>query len=125
MTPSIRRKLEQLAERHHELGLLLSQPEILANQTQFKALSREFAQLEPVATTLARFDASARALDQARELAAGSDREMAELAESEIESQSQALAEAELALNLLLLPQDPRDAANIFLEVRKPADATQ
>ncbi|MBV8157313.1 MAG: peptide chain release factor 1, partial [Dyella sp.] len=62
MTPSIRRKLESLAERHEEIGLLLGQPDVLADNTRFRELSREYAQLEPVVASLHERDQAEREL---------------------------------------------------------------
>jgi peptide chain release factor 1 len=116
MTPSIRRKLAELAERHQEVALLLAQPEASADLERFRDLSREYAQLEPVTTSLRRYDEAGAALAAAQAMLA--DPEMRELAEGEIAALEQRRAELDRELNLLLLPQDARDEANIFLEVR-------
>lgn len=116
MTPSIRRKLEQLAERHQEVTLLLAQPEALGNTQRFRELSREYAQLEPLATSLTAYDKTSQALIAAQSLL--KDPEMRELAEEEITGLEVERNRLDHELNLLLLPKDPRDEANIFLEVR-------
>ena len=116
MTPSIRRKLEALVERHEEVGRLLSDPDTLADNARFRELSKEYARLEPVASGLAARDAAARALAGAE--AMRGDPEMADLAELEIAEQGEKLAALERQLQVQLLPVDPRDAANLFLEIR-------
>jgi len=116
MTPSIRRKLSELAERHQEVAVLLAQPESAGDLTRFRELSKEYAQLQPVASSLQAFDAAGSALDAAREMLA--DPDMRDLATSEIEELEARRATLERELNLLLLPKDARDDANIFLEVR-------
>ena len=58
MMPSIRSRLDTLAERHQEVALLLAQPEVIGDNTRFRDLSREYAQLQPLADTLSRFDAT-------------------------------------------------------------------
>ena len=116
MTPSIRRKLEHLAERHEEIGLLLSQPDVLADNTRFRELSREYAQLEPVATSLRQHDAAERELAEARGML--DDAELREMAADDIERLQLHLGELDEQLQILLLPKDPRDEANLFLEVR-------
>jgi peptide chain release factor 1 len=116
MTPSIRRKLAELAERHQEVALLLAQPEASANLERFRDLSREYAQLEPVTKSLQRYDEAGVALAAAQAMLA--DPEMRELAEGEIAALEERRAGLDRELNLLLLPQDARDEANIFLEVR-------
>jgi peptide chain release factor 1 len=116
MTPSIRRKLETLAERHQEVAMLLAQPEVISDNARFRDLSREYAQLEPLSASLRVYDETGKALAAARAML--DDPEMRELAKNEIadlESRSEAL---DRQLNLLLLPKDARDDANIYLEVR-------
>ena len=66
MTPSIRRKLESLAESHEEIGLLLAQPDVLADANRFRELSREYAQIEPVAAALREHDGAERELAETR-----------------------------------------------------------
>ena len=116
MTPSIRRKLEQLAERHQELELLMSSDQVLGDARRLREVSREHAQLGPLRETLAEFDANARDLAAARAML--DDPELADLARDEIETLQAREAELDRQLNLLLLPSDPRDEGNLFLEIR-------
>jgi peptide chain release factor 1 len=116
MTPSIRRKLEALAERHEEVGLLLSQPDVLSDNTRFRELSREYAQLEPVTASLREHDQAERELADARSML--DDADMREMAAEDIDRLEQRLVELDGELQILLLPKDPRDEANLFLEVR-------
>lgn len=116
MTPNLRRKLEALAERREELERLLADPHVVGDNERFRNLSREFAQLEPVATALAA-EAQARA-DLSAAQAMREDPELRELAEEEIATTQAELARLEDALALLLVPKDPRDDGNLFLEVR-------
>jgi peptide chain release factor 1 len=116
MTPSIRRKLEALAERHEEVGLLLSQPDVLSDNTRFRELSREYAQLEPVTASLREHDHAERELADARSML--DDPDMREMAAEDIDRLEQRLVELDGELQILLLPKDPRDEANLFLEVR-------
>ena len=116
MTPGIRRKLEALAERHEEVGRLLAEPEVMADNARFRALSQEYARLEPVTTTLRDYDAAERELAAAH--AMRNDPEMAELAEDEIAAQTARRDELDHQLHLQLLPVDPRDNANLYLEIR-------
>ncbi|HEX2083370.1 MAG TPA: PCRF domain-containing protein, partial [Xanthomonadaceae bacterium] len=116
MLPTLRRKLEALAERREELERLLADPDVISDNDRFRALSREFAQLEPVATALAA-EAQAKA-DLAAAEAMRGDPEMTELAEEEIQSASARLAELESELMALLVPKDARDEGGLYLEVR-------
>ena len=116
MTPTLRRKLEALAERREELERLLSEPSVVADNTRFRDLSREFSQLEPVARALA--DERRAKADLAAAEALRGDPELRDLAEEEIAAAQARLAELEQQLSLLLVPRDPRDEGNLFLEVR-------
>ena len=116
MTPSIRRKLEQLSERHQEVAMLLAQPDALSDQNRFRTLSKEYAQLEPVSAALANYNTLTQSLEAAQLML--KDSEMRDLAVEEIAELETSRAQLDRDLNLLLLPKDPRDDANIFLEVR-------
>ena len=119
MTPSIRRKLEALAERHEEISRLLSQPDVLADNARFRTLSQEYAQLEPVAASLREHDQVGRELAQTRAML--DDPELREMAGEDIDRLQQRLLDLDRELQLLLLPKDPRDEANLYLEVRAGA----
>jgi peptide chain release factor 1 len=116
MTPSIRRKLDELAERHQEVALLMAQPDAVADTSRFRELSREYAQLEPLVSSLKYYDDTSKSLIAAEALLR--DPEMRELAEGEIATLQNDREELEQRLHVLLLPKDPRDEANLFLEVR-------
>jgi peptide chain release factor 1 len=116
MTPSLRRKLEALAERHEEVGRLLADPGVLADNARFRNLSKEYAQLDPIVVSLAEHAQAQRDLSAAQALR--SDPEMRELAEAEIPAAEARIAALESELSLLLIPKDPRDDGNLFLEVR-------
>ena len=116
MTPTLRRKLEALAERREELERLLSDPDVVGDNDRFRALSREFAQLQPIAAALA--DEARAKADLAAAEAMRSDPDLRELAEEEISAAQQQLQQLDHDLALLLVPRDPRDDGNLFLEVR-------
>jgi len=116
MTPTLRRKLEALAERREELERLLSDPDVLGDNERFRNFSREFAQLEPVATALAEESRAKADLGAAEAMRA--DPELRALAEEEIAAAQARLAALDEQLALLLVPRDPRDDGNLFLEVR-------
>jgi peptide chain release factor 1 len=116
MLPTLRRKLEALAERRDELERLLADPATIADNDRFRALSREFSQLEPVARALA---AEMQAKhDLAAAEAMRGDPELAELAEEEIAAATARLAELESQLMAQLVPRDARDEGGLYLEVR-------
>ncbi len=116
MTPNLRRKLDALAERREEVGRLLAEPDVLADGKRFRDLSREYAQLEPLAAALTAYDQAQRDLAAAEAMLR--DPEMRELAEEEIPAARERLEKLEHELGLLLIPKDPRDEANLFLEIR-------
>jgi peptide chain release factor 1 len=116
MKASIRNRLEQLAERFEEVTALLAAPETQADQGQFRNLSREYAQLDPVVACFNRYRGTEGEIAAAREMLL--DPEMAELAQEALQEASDRLEALEPELQWLLIPPDPDDEANIFLEVR-------
>ena len=116
MTPNLLRKLEALAERHEEVGRLLADPGVISDNARFRALSREYSQLEPVAKALIEHERAQH--DLAEALTMRADAELRELAEAEIPAAQARIAELESSLGLLLIPRDPRDEGNVFIEVR-------
>ena len=116
MTPSIRRKLDALTERHEEIALLLGQPEIIDDTARFRDLSREYAQLQPLVDALDDERRVRRELDEARGML--DDAEVGAMAAEDVRNLESRLQELEAELQRQLLPRDPRDDANLFLEVR-------
>lgn len=116
MKKSILLKLDKLAERYHELGLLLSQADIISDQNKFRSLSQEYAQIEPVVKTYEMYKQTLADIQSANELL--SDPEMKKLAEEELQQSQTKLSDLEASLQILLLPTDPLDNSNIFLEIR-------
>jgi peptide chain release factor 1 len=116
MTPTLRRKLEALAERREELERLLADPSVISDNDRFRKLSREFAQLEPVATALA--DEAAAKRDLAAAEAMRNEPDMRELADEEIAAATARLEQLDVELLAHLIPKDPRDDGDIYLEVR-------
>ena len=106
MTPTLRRKLEALAERREELERLLSDPAVVGDNDRFRTLSREFSQLEPVANALA--DEARAKADLAAAEAMREDPDLRELADEEITAAQQRLQQLDEELALLLVPRDPR-----------------
>jgi len=122
MLPSLRRKLEALAERREELERLLADPGVVADNDRFRDYSREFSQLEPVVIALAQESHALRDLAAAETMRNDpllhNDPDMRALAEEEIASAQTRLAELDDELALFLVPKDARDEGNVFLEVR-------
>ena len=98
--------------------MLLSTQEIMANQNRFRELSVEYSQLEPVVTTWGKWKQAGQSMEEAQSLLKGQDKEMQELASEELASATEQQQALEKHLNVLLLPKDPDDDNNIFLEIR-------
>jgi peptide chain release factor 1 len=108
MKDSIKRKLEKLDERFEEIGRLLSQPAVIARQNEFRNLSMEYARLGPLVERYRGYVALEGDATIARELAM----------EDELKELAPRIDAEELALQRLLVPKDPYDDSNIFLEIR-------
>jgi peptide chain release factor 1 len=118
MKDSIRRRLERTAERFEEVGGLLADPGVIARQNQFRELSMEYARLGPVTERFHTFRRLEDELDAAREIVSGADADMRALAEDEVRDLQTRLELEDVELTKLLIPRDPRDESNIFLEIR-------
>jgi peptide chain release factor 1 len=118
MKESTRQRLQQIADRFEEVGRLLSSEDVAGGSPQFRELSMEYARLEPLAQRLKHYEGLERELAAARELSSDTDGGLRELGVEEAKRLEGDLASAEGELQQLLLPKDPRDDRNIFLEVR-------
>lgn len=118
MKASLLEKLDRLAERFDEVGHLLSDAEVIADQNRFRGLSMEYAELEPVSKTYQQFMQVSESTDEARSMLKDSDPDMRELAQEEMREGEAELTGLEKALQTLLLPKDPNDKHNVFLEIR-------
>ena len=116
MKPSINSKLAQLADRLEEVNHLLASEEAARDMDQFKKLGREYTELTPVVELYHAYEKTLRDLGSAREML--DDPDMRELAELELEEGTERLADYERQLQTALLPRDPNDERNIFLEIR-------
>ena len=119
MKEAIRRRLERVADRHAEIERMLADPQVLARSDRFRDLSMEFARIDPIARGLARLTGRERELAAARAVAA--DPQLRALAEQEIATLESATAADEQALQQMLVPTDPLDDHNVFLEIRAAA----
>ena len=118
MKDSIRNKLLQVEGHFEELAALLSQPEAVADQARFRQMSMEYAQLEPIVKAWQGWQRAREARADAQALLAEPDPGMRELADEELARAETELEALEQRLQVLMLPQDPDDEKNIFLEVR-------
>jgi peptide chain release factor 1 len=118
MKPSLLAKLESLFERHEEVSALLSDSQTIADQNKFRELSREYSELEPVIASYTRYRQLNADLEDARQMLDDADPEVREMAREEVHGGGERLAELETQLQTLMLPRDPRDSHNVFLEIR-------
>ncbi len=118
MKHSIQLKLENLCERYEEIAALLSEPEVQSNQNKFRTLSQEYAQIGPLVNCYKRYQQALEILASAKEMANDADPELRELATEEIDQAVALIETLDLELQVLLLPKDPNDNRNIFLEIR-------
>jgi peptide chain release factor 1 len=116
MNPSIRNKLDRIADRHGEITALLADPDTQGDPQQLRTLGQEFAQIEPVVDCYQRHQRLAEEIASAEGML--DDPEMAELAHDELQGARARQEALELELQRLLLPTDPNDQRNVFLEVR-------
>jgi peptide chain release factor 1 len=115
---SIKLKLESLVDRHEEIAGLLADPDTMANQNKFRSLSQEYAQLEPVVSSFNAYRDTLSDIEDAKLMLQEDDAEMREMAKEELAGAEDKLDELELTLQKLLLPKDPNDQRNIYLEIR-------
>ena len=118
MKQSLLNKLELLSARHEEIAALLADIETINDQPKFRSLSMEYAQIEEVVNNFSAYQQAQQALGVAREMLSDDDEEMRELAEQEVTDSTRQIERLESALQKLLLPKDPNDSANVFLEIR-------
>jgi len=120
MKPFLRQQLSRYAERLSELDFLLSRPDIMADMTQFMKLSREHTEVAALAGRWARYQQRESDLAAANELlaSAAEDADMVQMARDELAAAQAELAELETELQRMLLPKDPDDVRNAFVEIR-------
>nr|WP_288498061.1 peptide chain release factor 1 [uncultured Pseudomonas sp.] len=118
MKASLINKLDLLQDRFEEVTALLGDAEVITNQTQFRAYSKEYAEIEPVIAAFREFRKVQADLEGALALLKDSDPDLREMAEEEVDTARARLTELEDSLQRMLLPKDPNDGRNVFLEVR-------
>jgi peptide chain release factor 1 len=118
MKASLLNKLDNLSDRFEELTALLGDAEVIAKQSQFRAYSKEYAEIEPVIATFRELRKVQGDLESAQALLKDSDPDLREMAEEEVAQAKEALAVLEDKLQRMLLPKDPNDGRNVYLEVR-------
>src|SRR6056300_1349856 len=118
MIESILTKLGDVSSRYAEIESLLSQPDVTSNQEEYIKLSKEYADLSPVVNAFIAFKKAEEDLEEAKILMKDSDPEIKEMAELEFETLKDSIDDLEIELKRLLLPKDPDDSKDVFLEIR-------
>ena len=118
MKDSILNKLEKIKERHEEISAELADPDVINNQNEFTKLSKEYAQLEPIVSKFNEYLHAEENLATAKEMVDDQDEEMKIMAQEEIRNCEQQIENLQIELQTLLLPKDPHDESNVFLEIR-------
>ncbi|MCE1161426.1 MAG: peptide chain release factor 1 [Thiomonas sp.] len=116
MKPTLLDKLEQLQHRASELDALLAAPDCTADLQRYRNLTRELAELQPVVALYAQYKAKTSDLSQAESLL--NDPDMKDLAQQEVLDARAALSALQAELQVALLPRDPDDSRNVFVEIR-------
>lgn len=118
MKASILEKLDRLKERYEEVSAMLSEADIINNQNRFRDLSKEYAELEPVVQGYQNYLNLLANIEEAKHLLVDGDDDMKEMAEEELKDCTAQLEPMQLELQKLLLPKDPNDEKNCYLEIR-------
>jgi peptide chain release factor 1 len=116
MKPSLLSKLDQLTQRLEEVSALMNQEGATADMEHYRKLTREHSELEPLVALHAKWTQAQADLIAAQEMM--SDPEMKSFAQEEINAAQERAAALELDLQKMMLPKDPNDDRNIFLEIR-------
>jgi peptide chain release factor 1 len=118
MKDSLIAKIDNLLDRFDELSGLLSDQEVISDQDLFRSYSKEYSELEPLVLCFKDYEQNKSDLQEAQLLQKDSDPEIREMANEEVESLSEQIETLSLEIQMLLLPADPNDSSNVFLEIR-------
>jgi len=118
MKDSIRLKLESVRDRFEEIAGLLADPDVIANQDQFRNLSKEYARVEPVVQSFQRYEGILGDIAAAEEMAGDADDEVRQMGQEELAGLEEKREQLLLDLQKALIPPDPFDDSNVFLEIR-------
>ena len=118
MKESSRLKLESVRDRFEEIAGLLADPEVIADQNQFRDLSKEYSRVEPVVQSFQKYEGILDDIAAAEEMASDSDDEVREMGQEELASLEARREDMLVDLQKALIPHDPLDDANVYLEIR-------
>ena len=118
MHPALSARLDNLVERFEEITALLSDPEVIGDNERFTRLSREYARLEALVKNIDQLRAVEQSIAEAKELIASDDADLAEMARLELETLQADHRRLDKEIETQLLPVDPNDDGDVYLEVR-------
>lgn len=118
MKASIKSRLESIRDRFEEVSGLLSDPDVISDQNQFRGLSREYSKLEPVVGMFRQYESMDEDIVAAEEMANDGDDEIRRMGQEELATLTEGRDKLLLDLQKALIPPDPRDDSNVYLEVR-------
>lgn len=111
-------KLDNLADRYEELSALLSDSEVIGDQDRFRNFSKEYSEVEPVVKAYGDYRQTLDDIEEAQSLLKDGDADMRDMAQEELQGAQSRRETQESELQTLLLPRDPNDSHNVFLEIR-------
>ena len=115
-------RLAEFINRHEELSSLINDPDIIADQTRWQALMKEYSTVTPIAEKYREYCDAKKAVEEAIEMLDDNpDEEFRELLKEELAENKTKLAETEQELKLMLIPKDPNDDKNVIVEIRAGA----
>ncbi len=118
MNANLIEKLDQLSDRHEEIHALLSDPVTISDQNAFRKLSIELSNIDPVIENFQQYKALQNEIEETQLMASDEDKEISEMAKDELSGLGSQIDSLENTLQLLLIPKDPNDNSNVFLEIR-------
>ena len=118
MKESIRFKLESVRDRFEEIAGLLADPDVIADQNQFRNLSKEYARVEPVVQSFQQYEGILDDIEAAEEMANDADEEIREMGQEELAGLEERREQLLIGLQKALIPPDPYDESNVYLEIR-------
>jgi peptide chain release factor 1 len=118
MNANLIEKLDQLSDRHEEIHALLSDPVTISDQNAFRKLSIELSDIDPVIENFQQYKALQNEIEETQLMASDEDKEISEMAKDELSGLGSQIDALENTLQLLLIPKDPNDNSNVFLEIR-------
>jgi len=118
MKDSIRTKLEVTRDRFEEISGLLADPDVISDQNQFRDLSREYSRLDPIIKLFGQYESVAADIVAAQEMADDDDAEIRQMGQDELSTLRDSSESLQVELQKSLIPPDPHDNSNVYLEIR-------